>query len=283
MRYETKILILISIVFIFSLTMINFINLYYLNEVIDKYQYVNYLLEKQGYGYLSEPNLNIKDIKKDYGKSLLIWEAFLVFSSILIVYKITERYLEKEKRYKQFLQLLLLSVSHKLGNKTTSLNINIEILKNKCNNPTTEKIEKLVKTINYDLKNLIETFKKFQFERKNEERFFIDELILNNLKEFEFSNKKLFLRLSKLEVYKIKSDIDIILNIAIENAFKYSKNKVMIKIFKKMLIIKNDIKKDLESGSGIGLIILEEVAKLNDIKVIKKVKGKYFTIYLCLS
>lgn len=263
--------------------MINFINLYYINEVIDKYKHINDLLEKQGYGYLSETNLNIKELKKDYGKSLLTWEAFLVLSSMLIVYKITEKYLEKEKRYKQFLQLLLLSVSHKLGNKTTSLNINIEILKSKCNNPTTEKIEKLVKTINYDLKNLIETFKKFQFERKNEERFFIDELILNNLKEFELSNKKLFLQLKKLEVYKIKSDVDIILNIAIENAFKYSENKVMIKIFKKIVIIKNDIKTDLEGGSGIGLIIAEEVAKLNDIKVIKKVKGNHFTLYLCFS
>ncbi len=283
MKYETKILIFISIIILFSLTMINFINIYYLNEVIDKYQHINDLLEKQGYGYLSGSDLNINDLKKEYGKSILLWEAFLVFSSILMIYKITEKYLKKEKRYKQFLQLLLLSVSHKLGNKTTSLNINVEILKNKCNNPTTEKIERLVKTINHDLKNLVETFKRFQFERKNEDHFFIDDLIIKNIKEFEANDKNIFLRLKKLEVYKIKSDLDIIFNIAIENAFKYSESKIMIKIFKKMVIIKNDIKTDLEGGSGIGLVIVEEISKLNDIKVFKRVKGKYFTLYLCFS
>ena len=83
-----------------------------------------------------------------------------------------------------------------------------------------------------------------------------------------------------MKSFKNRSDIEDIIQIILENVFKYSENKVYIKIYKSSLIIKNDIKKEIENGSGLGLLIVEELSKLNSLKVIKRVKGKYFTVCL---
>jgi signal transduction histidine kinase len=212
---------------------------------------------------------------------IILWETFLVFGSIISIYYLTSIYLKKEERYKQFLQLMILSISHKLGNKISSLNINLELIKSSCNNQAVNRLEKSLISLNEDLKTLLNTFKKLQFERKEEEeRFRVDELVLKLLEEFKPFEKKVFLKLKPLKSFKNRSDIEAIIQIILENAFKYSENKVYIKIYKSNLIIKNDIKNEIESGSGLGLLIVEELSKLNNLKVIKRVKGKYFTVCL---
>jgi hypothetical protein len=92
--------------------------------------------------------------------------------------------------------------------------------------------------------------------------------------------RKRFFKIKAFKSFKNRSDIEAIIQIILENAFKYSENKVYIKIYKSNLIIKNDIKNEIESGSGLGLLIVEELSKLNNLKVIKRVKGKYFTVCL---
>ena len=116
---------------------------------------------------------------------------FLVFGSIISIYYLTSIYLKKEERYKQFLQLMILSISHKLGNKISSLNINLELIKSICKNQVVYRLEKSLISLNEDLKTLLNTFKKLQFERK-EERFRVDELVLKLLEEFKPFEKKVF-------------------------------------------------------------------------------------------
>ena len=258
--------------------MINFINLYYINDLIEKYQQLQNILKQQNQLPVIFQD-NLKSYKSEYSKMVILWETFLVFGSIILIYYLTSIYLKKEERYKQFLQLMILSISHKLGNKISSLNINLELIKSICNNQAVNRLEKSLTSLNEDLKTLLNTFKKLQFERKEEERFRVDELVLKLLEEFKPFEKKVFLKLKPLS-FKNRSDIEAIIQIILENAFKYSENKVYIKIYKTNLIIKNDIKNEIESGSGLGLLIVEGLSKLNNLKVIKRVKGKYFTVCL---
>jgi signal transduction histidine kinase len=279
LKLETKVFILISLVFIISLSMINFINLYYINDLIEKYQQLQDILKQRNQLPATFQD-NLNSYKSEYSKMVILWETFLVFGSIISIYYLTSIYLKKEERYKQFLQLMILSISHKLGNKISSLNINLELIKPSCNNQAVNRLEKSLISLNEDLKTLLSTFKKLQFERKEEEKFRVDELVLNFLEEFKPFEKKVFLRLKPLKSFKNKSDIEAIIQIILENAFKYSENKVYIKIYKTNLIVKNDIKNEIESGSGLGLLIVEGLSKLNNLKVIKRVKGKYFTVCL---
>jgi signal transduction histidine kinase len=259
--------------------MVNFINLYYINDLIEKYQQLQDILKQQSQlPAIFQDNLN--SYKNEYSKMVILWETFLVFGSIISIYYLTSIYLKKEERYKQFLQLMILSISHKLGNKISSLNINLELIKSICKNQAVNRLEKSLISLNEDLKTLLNTFKKLQFERKEEERFRVDELVLKLLEEFKPFEKKVFLKLKPLKSFKNRSDIEAIIQIILENAFKYSENKVYIKFYKSNLIIKNDIKNEIESGSGLGLLIVEELSKLNNLKVIKRVKGKYFTVCL---
>ena len=259
--------------------MINFINLYYINDLIEKYQQLQNILKQQNQLPVVFQD-NLKSYKSEYSKMVILWETFLVFGSIISIYYLTSIYLKKEERYKQFLQLMILSISHKLGNKISSLNINLELIKSNCNNQAVDRLEKSLISLNEDLKTLLSTLKKIQFERKEEEKFRVDELVLKLLEEFKPFENKVFVRLKPLKSFKNKSDIEAIIQIILENAFKYSENKVYIKIYKTNLIIKNDIKNEIESGSGLGLLIVEGLSKLNNLKVIKRVKGKYFTICL---
>ena len=259
--------------------MINFINLYYINDLIEKYQQLQDILKQQSHlPAIFQDNLN--SYKNEFSKMVILWETFLVFGSIISIYYLTSIYLKKEERYKQFLQLMILSISHKFGNKISSLNINLELIKSICNNQAVDRLEKSLTSLNEDLKTLLNTFKKLQFERKEEEKFKADELVLKLLEEFKPFEKKVFLKLKPLKSSKNRSDIEAIIQIILENAFKYSENKVYIKIYKSNLIIKNDIKNEIESGSGLGLLIVEGLSKLNNLKVIKRVKVKYFTICL---
>jgi hypothetical protein len=87
---------------------------------------------------------------------------------------------------------MILSISHKLGNKIPSLNINLELIKSICNNKAVNRLEKSLISLNEDLKTLLNTFKKLQFERKEEEKFRVDELVLKLIEEFKPFEKRFF-------------------------------------------------------------------------------------------
>jgi hypothetical protein len=98
-------------------------------------------------------------------------------------------------------RLMILSISHKLGNKIPSLNINLELIKSICNNKAVNRLEKSLISLNEDLKTLLNTFKKLQFERKEEEKFRVDELVVKLIEEFKPFEKKVFFKIKAFEKF----------------------------------------------------------------------------------
>ena len=76
--------------------MINFINLYYINDLIEKYQQLQDILKQQSQlPAIFQDNLN--SYKNEYSKMVILWETFLVFGSIISIYYLTSIFLKKER------------------------------------------------------------------------------------------------------------------------------------------------------------------------------------------
>ncbi|MGB9766065.1 MAG: sensor histidine kinase [Sulfurihydrogenibium sp.] len=282
MKFELKVFLLVMLVFVVTLSVINFINLYVINELLMKYQEV-YSKAYPDFMYRFNHDEILDDIKSNYSRVILIWEGILVVLTSFILYFTIDNYLRKERRYKSFLQILILAVSHKFGNSLSSIITNLEILKEKEESPAIKRIEKVVNILSQDIRTLSTTFRQLPFEDRKEEFINIEDVLNNLLKQFDSERKKVFLSVKPLKKYANKKDLEIIFYNLLENAFKYSKSFVHIKVLKKCVVIRNDINKEVEGGSGLGILIVENLCSLNGIKFRKKVSDKHFTVILDFS
>lgn len=282
MRFELKVFLSIMVIFIVSLSIINFVNLFIINEIFLKYESLYNRVYPDFLTNITQKDIST-DLKEKYSRVILIWEGILVIGTSLLLYLIIDRFLKKEQRYKTFLQLIILSISHKFGNNLSSIITNLEILKQKESSPSLDRIEKAISLLSEDIKTLTEIFKNLPIESRKEEYINIQKKFIEILNKFNPENKKIFLYLKPLRKYLNKTDLDIIIYNLLENSFKYSNKYIHIKMLKKCLIIKNDINQETKGGSGIGLLIVENLCNLNNIKFKKRVSKRSFIVILDFS
>ena len=63
---------------------------------------------------------------------IFIWEAIILVVLVLIVVKAMNYYVKKERNVKEFLKLLLLVLTHKLGNLLAIQRLNIDMIESSC-------------------------------------------------------------------------------------------------------------------------------------------------------
>lgn len=73
--------------------------------------------------------------------------------------------------------------------------------------------------------------------------------------------------------------IETILFLIFDNAFKYSKNKIHIKLCHKGIAVRNDFA-ELGKGSGVGLQIVDYLAKKSGYALKYRAKGEHFLLTL---
>lgn len=219
-----------------------------------------------------------KERYEKLAKLILMWESILVISSTLLFYIVIQRALEKEKKYKEFLELMITTISHKFGNFIAAIKINIEILKDRHSKEVVKNSEDYINQMDKDLKMLIDILKKAGEER--EEKVSIDKLVGRIVDSLKEKDRRVILQLRD---FKLKTDLNVIENvlfILIDNAFRYSEKFVHIKSFiDGSLIIRNDIK-HRSGGSGIGLLLAQRLAKTQNWDIKTRQKGNIFSVYI---
>ncbi len=220
---------------------------------------------------------------KSFASTLFIWEGIIVISLILIMYLTIINFLKKEEENIKFLEFLVLSITHKIGNFLAIQKLNIDILKMKYpHEKAIYRIEDNYKFIEKDFKITLETIQNL---KKSEDKKVINikDVVVQTIKNFEDVIKDKNLNLNLKDCYLKISEIDaenIIFNL-IENSIKYSKNKIYIKICCTSkyfyLIIKNDISEQ-KKGTGIGLEIVKYILQKNNGKLYTKAKRNYLTL-----
>ena len=294
LSFENKVLLAFTFVLVFGLSAINFVSIlffkYSLDEQIAKETKLYTEIYKYNPGILLPPYiktfdhipdpkkyeiLNIIDGKymaldirykdkklKEFAFTLLMWEAVLILVLMVLIYFTIIRYIRKEDYIRRYLEILLLTITHKLGNFLSIQRLNIDIIKSKCRLKAVNRLENAYSIIEKDFKFTIKTLKNLGEAEKNITTINIKDVIENVIHNFQENLKDKSVRLDIFDAY-VKMDPNDVENIffaVIENAAKFCESKVFIKMCSKdknlYVFIKNDVGM-VEKGAGIGLEIAE--------------------------
>jgi len=268
----------IKIIIAFSLTLA--VILFYLNTMVINfidYMKEDLILELQDKRAFIKRDF-IEDKFQEYVKNVLLWEFLLVLSLMLILYKVIERITKQERDYKELLELILLTLSHKFGNFLAVHRGNIEILKLRNDERALQRLEKSCTFMQEDLNKVIETINRFKEASFEKEKINLKELIEKFLSLIE-TEKRILITAKDINVYANRQNLENIVFPLLENALRYSKERIHIKVCKNYLAIRNDIY-ETERGSGIGLKIAQALAKKEGFKIKYRAKEDSFILIL---
>ncbi len=220
---------------------------------------------------------------KSFASTLFLWEGIIVMSLILVMYLTIINFLKKEEENIRFLEFLILSITHKIGNFLAIQKINTDILKIKCpQEKAVNRIEENYRFVEKDFKLTLDTIKNLK-DADKKKIINLKDVIVQIINSFEDIIKEKNIKLKLKDCYIKMSEIDaenIFFNL-IENSIKYSKKEIQIKICCTQryfyLIIRNDISEQKE-GTGIGLEIVKYLLQRNKGKLYIKAKENYLTV-----
>jgi len=294
LSFQTKLFIIFALVIVLIFSVINFVTLYFFKEeqqrhfeeTLSLYQKIlekdkNYPLplniKRYGDELIIDQNYLDERFKK-YTKTVLLWESLLVVVLMYLFYKVLIAISKKEIEYEEFLKLLIFIMSHKIGNFLSVMETNLEILKIKPENRVIERIQNSCNILNEEITKTIQTVKKLPSYKSKKQSVNLKDIVLEILKQFE---PKHILKLSLQDIF-VNLDrvaIETILFLIFDNAFKYSKNKIHIKLCHKGIAVRNDFA-ELGKGSGVGLQIVEYLAKKSGYTLKYRAKGEHFLLIL---
>lgn len=250
--------------------------LFYLNTMV--MNFIDYVKEEIIYDSYEKSRFlekeNVNERFQEYMKNVLLWEFLIVLSFMLILYKVVDRMTRQEREYRDFLELLLLTISHKFGNFLAAQKGNIDILKVKHDQRAIERIESIYNFMREDFNSIISYIEKFKEISTYREKINLNELIKKYL-NIQSENREFFFREKDVYVYTNMQMLENSVIPLIENAVKYSEGKIFIRLTKKYLAIRNKIS-NTESGTGVGLKIAEKLAEKQGFKLLYRGKEDYF-------
>ena len=232
--------------------------------------------------YINLDHVNKKT--KNFALNLFLWETFLIFALTYIFYKLLWHHIREREENRKFLELILLTLSHKLGNFLAIQKLNLEILKQKISSPALDRLNKSYNFIETEFKhtlNIIRNFKARKINVKNIELKTLIELILQQFREI-LNNKKIILNLKETKLTANQTDLGMIFYLLIENAVKYAEKEIYISLYNEakniVLFIKNDINPNVPKGSGIGLTLAKRLGERYKMKLFYDEKDGYFEL-----
>jgi len=206
---------------------------------------------------------NYKDRKlESFATTLLMWEAVLVVSLMILVYFTIVKYIKKEEYIRQYLEILILTITHKLGNFLSIQRLNIDLIKSKCRLKAVNRLENAYSLMEKDFKFTIKTLKNLGESEKTISTVNLKDMIEDVLHHFieNLKDKKVRLKLKDIYIKADPNDLENVLFSVIENAVKFSEEKIYIKMCNNKkniyIFIKNDVG-SVSKGAGVGLQIAE--------------------------
>ncbi|EDP74482.1 HAMP domain-containing histidine kinase [Hydrogenivirga sp. 128-5-R1-1] len=308
MKSEIKIFITTLLVIILSLSAINVIGILFLKKTIRQFIYDNAycyisiprhmpdyvqvsneliidaksktLITKFGdrYIYINETALNERIYKTVM--PVLIWEALLIFVTMYAFQILVLKNVNAERERRELTEVMLLAITHKLGNFLASVRLNLSILASKYKDPPIERLLRSTEDISYSYQKTVNTLNLLNYASLSKEKIDIKSLIQDAI--LTKYTDKVILTLGRVgHIHSNKQYLEILLSNLVENAIKYSEKFVHIKVCyhkgKTYIFIRNDIS-DVEGGSGLGLRISKYIAQRLGIKMRLRVKRTFLVV-----
>jgi len=227
---------------------------------------------------------------KDMIWGLAPWELLLMVGVIYPFYMLLSRYIEERKRHADLMEILLVAISHKMGNFLSTQRVNMEILRDEWDDRMLDKLVEGNKRLEEDLNKLTETINVLGRRCEKEEIIDLSEAIDDVMSQLKdgMENKRLIVRVKKAEIDGVGCGIlRNVLYTVLENAVKYSSTCVHIRLFegkrRYFLAVRNDIAIGAEEGSGLGLYIAERLGAIYGVELMHRAKRRHYLIILSVS
>ncbi len=204
---------------------------------------------------------------RNFALNLLLWESFLVLSLGYVFYKLLWRYVKEREQNRQFLELMLLILSHRIGNFLAAQRVNIEMLKEGAGSVVLERLEGATSYMEDQFRRTVELIRRFPKAGEGVEEVDLKELLQRVLVPFEgyFKDKRLQLELEDVKVKAPHTDLEMMVYLLVENSARYSRGYVRISLTKEgkgaRIVLENDIAFDVPRGSGLGLELARRLAE----------------------
>ena len=219
------------------------------------------------------PLLAIQENLKNFLIVLLSFELVFVFSVSLVFLHLLKKYNDQMAATQNFFELLLEIISHKLGNFMAGQNVNISLLNTTGSQEAVARMEKSILLMEQDLADLLSSLSAV---RENslcpDLDIDISDLIERERHKHRCSmdgrdrGKTVIIGGSGSRLKK--AEYSFIIGLLLENAFKYSRKKIKIRIGhfrdRDYFFVSNDIAKDRSGGLGIGLTIVSHICSKNN-------------------
>jgi len=319
MKFENKLFISVFVILVVGFSVINVISVLYIKDLLidelkdkgkvysklllydDIVAYPDYLLITEepkirkdfiildftGKHYIMVNKDYIDNKLKVFAVSILLWEAGIITLLLIAFYYTTYKYIKRDKEMNKLLNILLMALTHRIGNFLASQKVNIELIEDSA-----PKI-RLKTSINLLEKNYYYTVDAINSlrERFNEavNTILVSEVLKDVLNAYSDVVDKKQLKVVLNENIYIKTNeayLKLMFELLVENAFKYSDKEIYIRLTKirkrTFLIIKNDIKaKSSQEGSGMGLRIAKFIAESLGFGFSIKSRDK-FSVVVCM-
>jgi len=274
LKFQVKIILAFTLVmsvilFYMNITIINFVSEIKADIIIEK---------------KNSPNLEeFLELQFDeYLKNMILWELLLVLTLMLILHKIVDYMTKRENQYKDFLELVLLIVSHRFGNFLAAQRGNIDILKTKHDQRALDRLEKSYNFLHDDINRIMDNINRFKEFSPIKEKINLKHILEKVLNVMTIS-RPLKIFSENVTIYGNSQIIENIILSLFENAVKYSKESIKIRLTTSYLAIRNDVSPSDVSyshkkGSGIGLKIAEALANKEGYKIKYRLKNDHFIV-----
>ncbi len=253
--------------------------------------YIVYSFPSEGFGmdhiYVGIEKKEVDELVNHYMTVIVIWEAVLVFMIIIGTFVIVTKLLREIEEHRKFMDLVLMSISHKFGNFIAIQRVNLGILDKNYDRKAVNRLMIASRKLERDIKTIIHLLERRAEERIQIEPVNVADIFKKLIKEFSEELKK------KRISYSIKDTVinaniidmeDLAYNL-LSNAVKHSKSRIHLKICKGkehvLIAVRNDRVEEEKEGMGLGMEIIKSIVQRYKGTVRIKVK-RYFSVFVII-
>ncbi len=312
MRFEVRTLAFLTVALVLGLSMINFLSVAYLRAVLEdslerevervyrlyvlgqkeavpehlrvsrspvppdgfrviRYTGKHFIFLKEGY---------LEERIKNFSVFLLMWEALLVMVLVVLFQRVVVRYLRRERDMRDLTSILLLTLTHRIGNFLSVQRVNLELLDR---SPALDRLKESLRRLERHYRRTLDILEDLK-EGQGTEPAKVDlksalESVLRSVPVRE--DVRVRTRLYRVHVQTNPIYLEILLSSLIENAFRYARSRVYIKLCRDkgrpVLVVRNDVKAHT-GGSGMGLQIVRFVSRKMGAEVRYRIKSHFTAV-----
>ncbi len=253
--------------------------------------YIVYSFPSEGFGtetvYVGIDKKEIESLTNHYMTVIIIWEAVLIFMIITGTFAIVTILLREIEEHRKFMDLVLMSISHKFGNFIAIQKVNLGILDKNYDRRAVDRLMIANRKLERDIKTIIHLLERKAEDRIQTEKVDLSKIFKKMVKEFaeEMKRKKVVLSLRSVIIEVNPIDFEDLAYNLLSNAVKHSKSKIHIKICKGknnvLIAVRNDRVEKEKEGMGLGMEIMKSIVARYNGKVRVKIK-RNFTVFIIL-